>query len=248
MLDRIAQIVLTITGALVLALLVLGLAISCRPLAAGDPAGETATASAATAMAATMMAVTPGSPTPFVPSPTPSSNPTPIPPIGSGPSPTPTPSPTGQSGGGGPTDPNATAGATDPATGGTVPTPAATQPGGSGGQAGPLTPGSTVSHTVIRGEWLIQISRCYGVTYESLAAANPRANPHLIYPGETLTIPNIGSVGRIIGPPCVVAYTVAAGDTWESLAQRFATTTAILQRANPGPLSVGRSIWAPRAP
>ncbi len=61
-----------------------------------------------------------------------------------------------------------------------------------------------------------------------------------------ITVPNIGSDGRIIGPPCVQAYTVQAGDTWQSLAARYGTTAAILQLANPGGLVAGRQIWVPR--
>ena len=109
-------------------------------------------------------------------------------------------------------------------------------------------PGATVGHIVSRGEWLLQIARCYGVDYNALLAANPMPNPHYILPGQRLTVPNIGSQGPIVGAPCVVGYTVAAGDTWQSLAQRHATTTAILQRANPGALVVGRAIWVPRVP
>ena len=44
MLDRIAQLVLVVFGALLLALLVLGLAVSCRPTSAG-PGAVTATPS-----------------------------------------------------------------------------------------------------------------------------------------------------------------------------------------------------------
>lgn len=119
-------------------------------------------------------------------------------------------------------------------------------PSASGGIS--YTPGSTVQHVVSRGEWLLQIARCYGISYASLWVANPIPNPNYIYPGQALTVPDIGRQGAITGAPCVVAYTVVAGDTWESLAQRYGTTTAILQRANPGALSVGRSIWVPRVP
>jgi LysM repeat protein len=226
MLDRIAQIVLIIFGALLLALLVLGLAISCRPLAAGDPAGETATA----------LASTPGIVTPNIPPLT--LIPTPI--VAASATPLVSPAPTGQ--------PAPTSTPESSPVAPVDPSPTATVPTGSGGQASPLTPGATVSHTVIRGEWMLQIARCYGIAYEALQSANRVPVPDLIMPGTVLTIPNIGSQGRIIGPPCVIAYTVVAGDTWESLAQRYATTTAILQRANPGALSVGRSIWTPRAP
>lgn len=126
-----------------------------------------------------------------------------------------------------------------------APTATPTAPAVSGGI---YTPGSTVRHVVSRGEWLLQIARCYGVSYAALWVANPIPNPNYILPGQILTVPDIGREGAITGAPCVVAYTVVAGDTWESLALRHGTTTAILQRANPGALSVGRSIWVPRIP
>jgi spore germination protein YaaH len=111
-----------------------------------------------------------------------------------------------------------------------------------------MVPGSTVRHIVSRGEWVLQIARCYGTSYSSVRNANYLPNPDYILPGWTLTVPNIGSQGRIIGPPCVVSYTVGAGDTWDSLAARYQTTTAILQKANPGALVVGHAIWVPRVP
>lgn len=111
--------------------------------------------------------------------------------------------------------------------------------------AGPIPPGSTVIHTVQPGDWLIQIARCYGAHYEAVRNANRLWNPDWLYLYQTVTVPNVGSAGPIIGPPCVLAYTVQAGDTWESLAASFGTTVAILQRANPGPLTVGRGILIP---
>ena len=105
--------------------------------------------------------------------------------------------------------------------------------------------GSTVQHTVIRGEWLLQVARCYGTTYEAVRDANRLPAPDYIVPGTTLTVPGVGSFGPVIGPPCVVETTVQSGDTWEALAQTYETTPAILQRVNPGPLSVGRVIFVP---
>ena len=93
---------------------------------------------------------------------------------------------------------------------------------------------------------LLQIARCYAAPYTAVLAANRLPNPNLILPGQIITVPNIGQLGRIIGPPCVQAHPLEAGETWASMATRFGTTTAILQRANPGALSVGRIIWAPR--
>jgi LysM repeat protein len=109
-----------------------------------------------------------------------------------------------------------------------------------------FVPGSTVPHQVRRGEWLLQIARCYGTSYEAVYAANRMPYPDFILPGTIINVPAIGSNGRIIGPPCVVPYTVQAGDTWEALANRFASTAAILQKANPSGLRVGNEIWVPR--
>lgn len=114
--------------------------------------------------------------------------------------------------------------------------------------AAPLPAGATIMHPVTRGDWLIQIARCYGTPYQNVHQANPLPNPNLIYPGNWITVPAIGSLGPITGPPCVWLYMVRSGDTWEQIAVWFQTTTGILQRANPGPLTVGRQIWVPAIP
>lgn len=116
------------------------------------------------------------------------------------------------------------------------------------GTASPIPPGATVLHPVTRGDWLIQIARCYGTPYQYVHQANLLPNPNLIYPGNWITVPSVGSLGPITGPPCVWLYTVRSGDTWEQIAVWFQTTTGILQRANPGPLTVGRQIWVPAIP
>jgi hypothetical protein len=116
------------------------------------------------------------------------------------------------------------------------------------GVASTLPAGVTVMHPVTRGEWLIQIARCYATPYQNVHNANPLPNPNLIFPGNWITVPAIGSLGPITGPPCVWLYTVRSGDTWEQIAVWFQTTTTILQKANPGPLYVGRQIWVPAIP
>lgn len=240
-LDRIAQVVLIVFGALLLALLVLGLAISCRPIAADPAATATALAASATPIGGTLVVPSPTFLPPFSPAPSPTS-------ITSDPA-TATPTPTTMPGA--TADPGATAipGATaDPGATAIPGATAAPSPTTATGGGTVFVPGSTVRHVVSRGEWLLQIARCYGISYPALQAANPMSYPDYILPGATLTVPNIGSQGAIVGAPCVVSYTVVAGDTWESVAQRQATTVAILQRANPGPLSVGRAIWVPRVP
>jgi LysM repeat protein len=109
-----------------------------------------------------------------------------------------------------------------------------------------LTPGTTIQHQVVKGEWLIQIARCYGIRYENLRNANLNIpNPHLIEIGQIVTVPNIGSAGTIFGRPCVVLHTVVAGDTWNSIATRYIARVDVLQAANPAGLVTGAVIKVP---
>ena len=113
------------------------------------------------------------------------------------------------------------------------------------------TPGTTIQHRVAKGEWLIQIVRCWGATYSEVIAANPQIrDPNFILPadvpnGTIVTVPRIGSAGKIYGPVCVVFYTVQSGDTWESIAQRNNADVAVLRRANPVALTAGTVIKIP---
>lgn len=93
--------------------------------------------------------------------------------------------------------------------------------------------GSTIQHDVNDGEWMLQIARCYGADFTAVRNANPQViDPDKIWPIDILTIPNVGSNGTIYGPPCVVYYTVVAGDTWESIAAKYNADLAVLREAN----------------
>ena len=109
-----------------------------------------------------------------------------------------------------------------------------------------LTPGSTIQHQVAVGEWLIQIVRCYGATFTEVRNANPQIrDPDFILPAMTVTVPRIGSAGKIYGPPCISFYTVQGGDTWESIAQRYNADIIVLKKVNPVALSAGTVIKIP---
>ena len=113
-----------------------------------------------------------------------------------------------------------------------------------------LTPGSTIQHRVAVGEWLIQIARCYGANFNEMRAANPQiSDPDFIRPDvDVVTVPRIGSVGRIYKSdtvPCVTFHTVQSGDTWASLAQKYNADQIVLQKANPGGLVVGKQAKIP---
>ena len=98
----------------------------------------------------------------------------------------------------------------------------------------PITPGSMVTHVVITGDWLLQISRCYGASFPAVETANPQVvDPDLIYPARIVNVPNVGSTGTIYGPPCMVWYTVVSGDTWQSIADKYNADVVILKAANP---------------
>ncbi|MGD8404158.1 MAG: LysM peptidoglycan-binding domain-containing protein [Anaerolineales bacterium] len=107
-----------------------------------------------------------------------------------------------------------------------------------------LTPGTTVHHKVVSGEWLWQIARCYGADPKVVVQTNKSQilNPAKISPGMTVTVPNIGSDGKIFGPQpgvdpflnCAPKYTIQSGDTWESIASRYTASSTLLQSVNPG--------------
>ncbi|MCC7116997.1 MAG: LysM peptidoglycan-binding domain-containing protein [Anaerolineales bacterium] len=99
-----------------------------------------------------------------------------------------------------------------------------------------LAAGSTVQHKVVAGEWLWQIARCYGADPVKVSAANP-PRPGEISPDTIVTVPNIGSAGKIYGPPCVGTHTVQPGDTWESIAQKYNASVVVLKMVNKNTLS-----------
>jgi uncharacterized repeat protein (TIGR01451 family) len=96
-----------------------------------------------------------------------------------------------------------------------------------------LPRGTTIQHKVVKDEWLIQIGRCYGADFTALRNANPGIiDPDFILPDTIVTVPNIGSNGKIYGPPCVGYHTVVSGDTWNSIAQKYNADVLVLQEAN----------------
>jgi uncharacterized repeat protein (TIGR01451 family) len=122
----------------------------------------------------------------------------------------------------------------------TPPTPATATPSSN------LVPGSTIQHQVAVGEWLIQIARCYGATFDEVRNANPQiADPDFILPAMIVTVPRIGSRSKIYGPPCITFHNVQSGDTWASIAQKYNADQAVLQRVNPAGLVVGKPAKIP---
>jgi len=109
-----------------------------------------------------------------------------------------------------------------------------------------LTAGSTIQHKVATGEWVWQIARCYGADTAKVVESNPQlSDPGYISPDTIISVPNIGSVGKIYGPPCVGTHTVQTGDTWVSIAQKYNADPTVLQMVNKNILTVGQAIKVP---
>jgi LysM repeat protein len=105
--------------------------------------------------------------------------------------------------------------------------------------------GETIQHTVVAGEWLWQIARCYGADPKQVVQDNPLPDPTKLRPGTIVTVRNVGSKGISHGPPCVGTHTVQSGETWASIAQLHNADTLLLQEVNPGALSLGRVLKVP---
>lgn len=123
-----------------------------------------------------------------------------------------------------------------------------TIPGGSGSGG---TGGSGNVYTVRQGDTLYSIARQFGVTVDAIQTANGITNISAISVGQQIQIPGNGSsTGGTQAPaPQTSAYTVQAGDTLYSIAQRFDTSTQQLillnNLENPSALSVGQQIAVP---
>jgi LysM repeat protein len=106
--------------------------------------------------------------------------------------------------------------------------------------------GSTIKYQVVAGDWLWQIARCYGADPNKVIEANPQiADPAQISPNTTVTVPNIGSAGKIYGPPCVTTHTVQSGDTWNSIALKYNADLTVLQMVNSNTLTNGNVLKVP---
>lgn len=103
-----------------------------------------------------------------------------------------------------------------------------------GGEATQGTGGAATTHTVMEREWTHQIARCYGTSVTELIQANQLAHPGWIMAGEVWTIPNPGSTGQVLGPPCIIYYNVQQGDTLLSISRAYNVPIDVLTFINYG--------------
>lgn len=100
--------------------------------------------------------------------------------------------------------------------------------------------------TVQRGDTLGEIARRGRVPLERLQRFNPGVDPRRLAVGQRLMVPTQRERAPAGGP---YRYQIRPGDTYSSIARRFATRTSRIQAANPGieptQLRVGQIIQVP---
>ena len=95
--------------------------------------------------------------------------------------------------------------------------------------AAPTTaPSGERTHVVQPGENLFRISLHYGMSYESVAAANGIINPDLVYIGQRLTIPAEGTAPTVP----TGAHVVQPGENLFRIALKYGITVEALAVAN----------------
>lgn len=105
-------------------------------------------------------------------------------------------------------------------------------------------------YTIKAGDTYFSIAQRFGTVVPALVAANPGVDPNRLAIGQQICVPAPAPGPGPVPCPGGQLYTIVAGDTLFSLAQRFNTTVQAIVTANPGidpnSLRVGQIICIPR--
>ncbi|NOZ06503.1 MAG: LysM peptidoglycan-binding domain-containing protein [Chloroflexi bacterium] len=129
--------------------------------------------------------------------------------------------------------------------------PAPTEVPSAASGTGSATGGQVSSYTVQEGDTVYSIARRFNTTPEAIAQFNNLANPDSLVVGQTLQIPSGVSPAGEAQPSGTgkTVYTVQAGDTMFSIAQRYHTTVDAISSANqiynPWYIHVGQKLVIP---
>jgi len=108
--------------------------------------------------------------------------------------------------------------------------------------------GSTVTHTVQRGETLQSIAQRYGTTWQAIAQANNLSNPNMIYVGQKLKVPTSGSSGSSSGTTgssgCRIRHTVKQGEWIWQIARNYGVSPYDILSANGLTIQSASTIYA----
>ena len=120
----------------------------------------------------------------------------------------------------------------------TIPAFAPTFPGSSGGD-----------YVVDEGDTLFNIAIRYGISVEAIAVANGIPAPYIIYPQQSLTIPDFSDTTSYASGVTGDTHTVAPGETIFFIAQRYGVTTQAIVAANslsnPNQIQAGQVLTLP---
>lgn len=102
-------------------------------------------------------------------------------------------------------------------------------------------------YVVKAGDTLTSIAQRYGVSLQSIMAANGIANPALIYTGQRLVVP--GAAAPVVAETESTTHVVVAGETLSGIAQSYGVSVQALVTSNgladPSRIAVGQRLTIP---
>ena len=94
-------------------------------------------------------------------------------------------------------------------------------------------PDWTFPYNYQQGDTFWSLAQKFHTTVAAIQKANPTLDPYNLYPGLVICIPKEPCPPPKTCPDWTFPYNYQQGDTFWSLAQKFHTTVAAIQRANP---------------